>query len=338
MIDLKEEQVIAMAMKDGELYALGTGHPGTLYTVAKNPGDKGAYLSKILDTGSPSFYGTLDWTGRGSVTIQTRTGNTAKPDETWSQWSSPIERPGTKIESPRNRFFQLRILFSGDPSAVVTHVKVFFTTANQRPVVHGITVGKQNEGDVTKLGNEKYASKLAIKIKASDPDGDALVYRLFYRSDQMSRWIPLTEDKPLLKPEATWTVSDMPDGTYQIKALASDELSNPREEALEGSKVSDPFLIDNRKPSIEDLSVDIGRNFVLRGRARDGSSRITRIEYAVDGGSWKFVYPKDRVFDSKVEEFSALLGSLSRGNHRVTVRVKDHAGNTAVSEIEFSTE
>jgi len=140
-IDLDENQVITLAMQNGKLLAVGTGHPGKLYRVDQSPGDKGIFLSEVLDTGFPSTFGRLFCKGHGTVTVHTRTGNTAKPDETWSDWSPPLATTSAKIQSPKARFFQFRIHFGRDAEAVVTHVRVHFTRANQRPVVRKVTVG-----------------------------------------------------------------------------------------------------------------------------------------------------------------------------------------------------
>ncbi len=335
LADLAEEQVIALKARNGELYAMGTGHPGKIYVTDKSPSDRGIYQSEILDTGFPSVFGSLCWEGRGSVSFETRTGNTEKPDETWSPWSVPVKASGTRIESPRARFFQFRVNFGGDSTAVVTLIRTYYARANQRPAVMGIVVGQPRDSQVIRTGGEKYAPKIMVRIAASDPDEDPLVFRLYCKETSKDRWIPLNDGRPLPKPEVEWTVTDVPDGLYQLKAEASDELVNPPGESLRGFRISDPFVIDNRGPSIEGLSVDVGREIVVRGRASDASSNITRVEYSVDGGDWVFISPSDRVFDSRTEDFSAVLPPLEAGAHRVRVRAQDTAGNAAVAEVEF---
>jgi hypothetical protein len=336
LVDLEEEQVITLLMKDGKLHAVGTGHPGKLFLVEADPGPKGTYLSDILDTGFPSVFGRLFWEGEGQVSFRTRTGNTKKPDRTWSAWSDPITKSLTPVPSPRARFFQFRIDFGDHPGARVTHVRLFYTRENQRPSVNAVTVGATASSQIKKLGAEKRLAKLVVKTQASDPDGDPLLFRLFYRATGRKEWIPLNEGKPFPKPEYPWDVSDMPDGLYEVRVQASDELVNPHGEALTGERVSAPFVIDNRKPEVADLAADMGEEIILRGKARDDASQITRIEVSVDDEPWAFVYPEDRVYDSREEPFGIVLPALSPGMHRIRVRVRDRAGNTAIAEIEVS--
>jgi hypothetical protein len=44
---------------------------------------------------------------------------------------------------------------------------------------------------------------------------------------------------------------------------------------------------------------------------------------------WEVVYPVDGISDSEQEEFELALNDLSSGEHVVTVRVVDGAGNIA---------
>lgn len=337
LVDLDEEQVMSLAMLHGELLALGTGHPGRLYRVERPAALKGVYLSEVLDTGFPSSFGRFFWEGRGTVTVQTRTGNTAEPDETWSEWSAPLTRPDTPVASPRGRFFQFRVNFGADPAAVVTRTRLHFTRANQRPFIERLVVGAAPEEQPYRLGEEEAKPKMPVKVEAGDPDGDPLVFRLYYRLAGTGRWVGLNEDQPVSKPAIEWVVTDMPDGQYQLKVVASDERANTPAETLTAEKTSPFFVIDNRRPAVEDLSVNVGNEVVLRGRAVDASSHITRIEYAVDDGPWRFVYPEDRVFDAASERFRAVLPALPPGLHRLRVRAKDRAGNLGVAEIEFDT-
>lgn len=118
LVDLAEEQVIALKARAGELYAMGTGYPGKLYVADRSPAESGSYLSEVHDSGFPAVYGNVFWQGRGAVSFRTRSGNTEKPDETWSAWSEPLKESDSRVTSPRARFFQFRIEF-GDRKSVV---------------------------------------------------------------------------------------------------------------------------------------------------------------------------------------------------------------------------
>ena len=53
-----------------------------------------------------------------AITIQTRTGDTATPDDTWSDWSNPVSDPtGSKITSPCGKYLQYRVnMATTDPT------------------------------------------------------------------------------------------------------------------------------------------------------------------------------------------------------------------------------
>src|SRR6202011_6091633 len=95
---------------------------------------------------------------------------------------------------------------------------------------------------------------------------------------------------PLTRTEYDWNTESIPDGNYVVKVVASDERANPREEALEHSLTSSPFLVDNRKPELADVKVAYP---FASGRARDSFSAISELAFSVDGGEWQPVAPRD---------------------------------------------
>lgn len=71
----------------------------------------GIFDSAVYDMGSaPSSWGNISWTqtvpGSTTMTIQTRTGNTATPDDTWSAWTTATS--GLTVPSALNRYVQYR--------------------------------------------------------------------------------------------------------------------------------------------------------------------------------------------------------------------------------------
>ena len=59
---------------------------------------------------------------------------------------------------------------------------------------------------------------------------------------------------------------------------------------------------------------------------------LRRAEYSVDAGPWAPVYSDDGIIDSKSESFSVLLEKLKAGEHLVTLRVIDSAGNAGLGK------
>ncbi|MHC4598920.1 MAG: hypothetical protein ACYS47_07940 [Planctomycetota bacterium] len=332
VIDLEEEQVLSLAPSKGFPTALGSGGPGVLYRVRDPKGSKGTYLSKIYDAVFPSKWGRVSWSGRGQFTLSFRSGHTAKPDRTWSDWSSPARTSGEPLPAPPGRYLQYRVAFTGDPSARVTRVRVTFVAQNQRPVVKEIKVGSPPPKETFPLFKAKRETTLKIQAKAEDPNGDALVFRFFFRREREEGWIPLTKD-PVAKPEYAWATADLPDGLYEVRVVASDENVNP--DPLTGEMISRPVPIDNHRPSIEKLAVVDGEALRARGTAVDRGSVITRVEFRIDGGSWSPLAPADGVFDSRTEPFDFPLPVLAKGLHRLWLRAFDRAGNTGVAMVEF---
>jgi hypothetical protein len=171
-----------------------------------------------------------------------------------------------------------------------------------------------------------------IHWRATDKDGDSLVYRLYYQADGDGAWVPAFLDKPLHKTEYSWDTDSIPDGWYRIKVVASDEESNPVGEALTDEKISDLVKVDNTRPQVLELSYDAVGG-ILKGTARDNLSLIRYLEYSVDGGEWKYFAPKDGVFDSREEAFEVKIGPLAAGPHFIAVRATDEEGNVGVERF-----
>jgi len=100
-----------------------------------------------------------------------------------------------------------------------------------------------------------------------------------------------------------------------------------------------PFQIDNVPPRVENLRNAPGASrggrssLTVSGTAVDGDTRITSIEYSVDGGDWIEIFPEDGMFDEREESFRFEVKDLGPGEHRVTVRASDLERNVAASKI-----
>ncbi len=136
-----------LATNNGILAA--TGHAGEIFRLGRNPGPEGWFESPVQDAGGVARWGRLSWTAglgsqSGGISFRTRTGNSSRPDDTWSDWSDPISRspnnPGT-IKSPNARYIQWRAeLGSGARASSITSVNVAYLPQNTAPVVRSITI------------------------------------------------------------------------------------------------------------------------------------------------------------------------------------------------------
>ena len=345
--DLPERQVLTLAFDasaqkgSGPSGLLGTGDAGALYRIAPDPQKDAHYVTKVFDAQFPARWGNLAWGGHGALTLETRSGNTSHPDKTWSSWATPQkpEKLGDggvgRIGSPPGRYLQIRANFGG-ARTVLRDLTAYYQPQNQRPRVAEITVGDESaQKHVSAFSRTGKARSATVKLRwrVDNPDDDELIYRLSYREESETNWKPIGGAEPLTRTEYDWNTESIPDGNYVVRVIASDERSNPREDALEHSLTSTPFLVDNRKPELLDVKVAYP---VASGRARDSFSAISELAYSIDGGDWQPFAPKDGIFDDPTEDFSVRLPSgLAAGAHSLAVRAVDAADNVGAIQLNF---
>src|SRR5579871_3615131 len=92
-----------------------TGNLGKILRMGNNPGASGWFESPVHDANTVARWGRLNWRGEANgIAFRTRTGNSARPDATWSDWSAPLtDSAGSPIASPNARYIQWRAEFTG---------------------------------------------------------------------------------------------------------------------------------------------------------------------------------------------------------------------------------
>jgi hypothetical protein len=350
---------------------------GTLYAAMSNParlfafGAAGSapssYESPVHDSISVAHWGHLQWHGMGSgVVFQTRTGNTARPDATWSAWSEPItDAAHSLLKSPAARFVQWRAEWPAGTSVAISTVDVPYLPQNGPPALHSITVtsivatNPQKSGGsaasassaysitVTDTGEAPAASSASsatqsvshlqstqtqVSWQADDPDGDKLVYSLYFRAEDETNWhlirSRMFENSLLLDPDV------FADGRYYFKVVASDAPSNAVQYAQQAEITSSPVLIDNTPPLVS-LSNVKREGSVLDADidAADKTSPLRLCEYSIDAGFWQPVEAVEGVTDSPRERFHLHLDTLHSGEHLLVVRVYDSANNAGLARV-----
>ncbi len=328
---LKETQALCLTpLKSG--LRLGTGNPGKLYEASSTYADSGFITSAPHDCANPALFGTLSFratvpAGTG-LTFETRSGNSEKPDSTWSQWS--MAAPG--ITSPSRRFIQWRCRFrSSFPSLTpeLRNVDVYYRSANLAPVFKKFDIAQPSLEDAVK-GTNKPSRQ--ITWEASDPDGDSLSFELFFRGETETSWQRIGRD--VAESHFDLDTRSLPDGWYVLKLVASDELAQPAGAHLTAEEVSRPFMIDNTAPAISGVKAGTpdARTSLCRVTfsARDALSPIAVARVAINAGDWLTLEPVDRIFDSVAERFSTEV-KLTSGNNVVSVWVADAQGNVAAA-------
>src|SRR5262249_8951583 len=125
-------------LAEGSQALVATGNSGKIYRLGDRPGAGGNYESPIHDAGGVARWGRLSWRSEGkAIELRTRSGNSLRPDRTWSDWSVPLTSPGP-ITSPNARYIQWKAELRS-PSTL-DGVTLAYVPQNLPPVVKSINV------------------------------------------------------------------------------------------------------------------------------------------------------------------------------------------------------
>ena len=162
-----------------------------------------------------------------------------------------------------------------------------------------------------------HSPTLKLRWKVENPDGDELIYRLWFRQEGDAVWRPLGGPDPLTKPEYDWNTDSVPDGRYVVRVWASDEKVDARRaSALDHVFESPPFLVDNPKPEILGLGRARPRSRHRPGPRRglgDLRHRVRRRRRRVAAGP-----PDDGLLDERDEAFTLRLAEEPLGPGRTS--------------------
>lgn len=375
----EEETTRLLPGPEGLLAA--TSNLGKLYRLGEAPAPTGSYVAPVRDAGSVARWGKLSWKAQlppsATIGFSTRSGNSARPDQTWSEWSKPLRNPdGEPVTSPNARYVQWRAELRGSQgrTPVLESVALAYLPQNSAPVIKSITViptqmsvskpaspagttsaaapGASTTADfsitVTDTGavttstnpgtqtaalsrGATQSQVTSISWQAEDADGDKLTAQVFFRGEGENEWKLVKEN--LAENYVTLDADALADGVYQVKVVVSDAQSNPQTSARDAEMISTPFLIDNTPPMVRHIRVESsGGRVVAKFEAQDAASMLRRAEYSLDAGPWTPVFSDDGIIDSKSETFSVMLDKLKPGEHLVTLRVADSAGNAGLAK------
>jgi outer membrane protein assembly factor BamB len=344
---VKALQAISIATNDQ--FIISTGNMGKVYTLGKEPAATGTFTSGALDAVTISSWGVISWNAEApsgtGIGVQTRSGNTEKPDQTWSQWSESYDNSkGSKVTSPEARFLQWRaVLSTKNPSATpaLRDVSIAYLQENIKPSIGDIKLepsaaDKQPAGqgqDVAGKTRPPLRGLQTVSWTAQDPNADSLKYTVQFRGTGQTNWLMMGDD--LRTTSYSFDTQSLPDGKYTIRVKASDSPSNPDNIALTDERESDPFIIDNTPPEVFRMGSDEkpGRKYRITFQVEDGTSPIASCEYSVDAKPWRPVFPIDEIFDTIEESFVFETPSLSVGQHVVVVRATDAAANIGANRL-----
>ena len=142
------QQITAM-LGTGSVRYFATSNPAHVVRVDAGRAADGQYLSEAKDAGTVAAWGTLTWqavqAAADGVQISTRSGNTAVPDDTWSEWAGPYAHAdGEAVKSPPARYLQWKAVLRGQATGTdgpaLASLNIAYLQRNLRPRVTGITV------------------------------------------------------------------------------------------------------------------------------------------------------------------------------------------------------
>ena len=362
LLQSPEGQISSLLVRNNQVFAASS-NQGKLFRFGSELVNEGSYESPVRDAKLTASWGRIWWRGAGNVEVQTRTGNGERPDATWSEWSGPYRTPeGAQVTSPRARFVQWRATLRGPSSAAVSSVEdvsLAYLPRNVAPEVLSITalpigVGLQQVSQVAADPNVESSGldpslfgvvatvpprrfyqrgARSFQWQSEDRNGDTLEYAIYYRglNDQAFR---LLKDK-LRDNFYTIDSATLADGRYIIKVIATDAPDNPQGQKLTGERVSEPVDIDNTPPTIKvqsqpPISGDTARVVFA---VDDLTGKIKKADASLDGTAWVSVFPDDGIADSGREMFTVEFGSLSAGEHTISLRVFDTSGNVGTLSV-----
>lgn len=362
----QESLATRLLLRGSDIY-VATSNVGKLFRVGSAKGHKGSFESPVKDAKMISRWGNLTWRGEvpeGSVVeFYTRSGNSDRPDRTWSDWAGPYSNPdGSSITSPPARYLQwkavLRSAKGGSP--VLNEVTVSYLNQNLPPQVRSLNVSTSSErtsptGSSSTSGTTPTATVTVTAVptmsfptstsskgsagvtpttlswKADDPNGDTLKYALYIKATDEEEW-HLVKDQ-LQQPSYTVESSSLADGKYVARLVASDEASNSPQTARSAELVSAPFWLDSTPPEVQALRQKLssaGAEVVFR--SEDATSPLYKAETSLDGKDWQDLHSDDGIVDSRAETFTIKTGELEPGEHVLTLRATDTVGNVGAGK------
>jgi hypothetical protein len=363
LLQSTEGQISALVTKGTDVFAASS-NQGKLFRFGESTVREGSYESPVRDAKLVASWGRIWWRGTGTIEFQTRSGNSDRPDTTWSDWSAAYsDANGSQISSPKARFIQWRAVLraAGAARPILEDASLAYLPRNVAPEVLAISIlppgvalqpqiqiqvdpNIESSGlDPSLFGVIAQApprrlyqrGARALQWQAEDRNSDSMEYAVYYRSLNETNFRLLKDHIR----ETFFTVdgASLADGRYVFRVVASDALDNPPTLALSGERISEPADIDNTPPTVR----AVGQPQISGDRVRvifdveDITGRIKRADVSVDGATWKEVFPDDGIADSSKERYSLELNLTGAGEHTVSLRAFDNSNNVGNISVTF---
>jgi hypothetical protein len=138
--------------------------------------------------------------------------------------------------------------------------------------------------------------------------------------------------------QVTWDTTQVQDGVYLLRVVATDKASNPSE-PLRDVAVSEPFIVSNELPQLfvfeRGIVVDGEKSAAVTGFST-GRVSLKGAQYRLGTGEWSAIEAEDGVWDSAFESFRFSVPECPTGVQTLEVRLIDVAGNASNSKVKFT--
>jgi outer membrane protein assembly factor BamB len=326
---LEAAQGMAFAAVPGGLM-VATSNSGKVFRLDDKVAADATYTSEVFDAGGFSQWGRVEVQPESSAGFDLfeRSGNVESPLMGWSAWM-PVKQGIATV--PGGRFAQWKAVLRA--GGAVEQVGLNYLQKNIAPVVDEIAVqpgarvaanpaqpknetiqvtfqatgasvqGLVAEANAAPLTAQKDKTAVTVRWAAHDDNGDDLIYSVWYRGVGERNW-RLLKDK-ITEKYLSFDSALLPDGSYEIKVVASDAPAHP--EALEGERVSGVFVVDTTPPVpgplVASLVAGSPAKIHATFEAKDATSPIAHAEYSFDAGPWQYLEPVGRVSDALEERY-----------------------------------
>ena len=366
LLQSSEAQISSLVARGSDIFAASS-NQGKLVRFGGAAVKEGSYESPVRDAKLVSAWGRVWWRGSGPIEMQTRSGNSERPDTTWSDWSvAYTDANGSQIASPKARFIQWRAVLrvgnrAGAGEAKLEDVSLAYLPRNVAPEVlainvlpPGIALQQQIQiqvdpnieasgldpslfGMIVQAPPRRLFQRSArsFQWQTEDRNGDTLEYAVYYRALNETAFRLLKDHIR----ETFYTVdgASLADGRYVFRVVATDALDNPAGYALSAERVSEAVDIDNSPPVVRSAGQLQFSGDRVRGTfdVEDATGRIKRADVSIDGSPWREIFPDDGIADSSKERYSVDLSAAGAGEHTISLRAFDNSNNVGNISLTF---
>ncbi len=358
--ELNCAQATAFISQGSIMYVVGS-NPGEIYTLSDSNSTEGYLESEILVSPGLTRWGRPyieSKTPNGtSVSIQFRSGQTRRPDVTWSPWS-PLMKSGERPGVPVAKFAQFRVKMLSTVDGLTPEVKEvkFFWALQARTsqvksievLPPGIYLSSKNtntltappqsseilyflEDDNEEQGDTSRNFRKGIQgfiFKSDTENTDQRLFRIALRGEQGNE---ILLEEQFNTYHFAFDTTSYKEGVYELQVTAFDRWKTITSTQQDGI-LSSRFTIDHEAPKVDQITMNIDQQTLLaRFLLKDLRSIISHCFISFNGQDWQQILPDDGIFDQTTEEFTLRLKLSIPLSSKLFIRTVDGHTNESIS-------